>query len=181
MNSNPIQAHRSSSIVLRLGAMVALIANVASGLLFPDHNSLTAPLQPLYVPLNLPSIIGVGLLPFGLPGWYARHSDELGRRGLVGAVLVAVTLLIAGIFMGLYTAIVMPFAAAEAPALVSPGPVLLPVLLITVVAEIVGPLLVGWDMLRHSVGPRWAAWTMLASAPVTLDEGAGYTRTSASI
>jgi len=161
--------------------MVALIANVASGLLFPDHNSLTAPLQPLYVPLNLASIIGVGLLPFGLPGWYARHSDELGRRGLVGAVLVAVTLLIAGIFMGLYTAIVMPFAAAEAPALVSPGPVLLPVLLITVVAEIVGHLLVGWDMLRHSVGPRWAAWTMLASAPVTLDEGAGYTRTSASI
>jgi hypothetical protein len=112
--------------------------------MFPDHNSLTAPLHPLYVPLNFASVIGVGLLLFGLPGWYARHSDALGRRGLVGTVLVAVTLLIAGIFMGLYTAIVMPFAATESPALISLGPVLLPVLLISIVAEIVGPLLVAW-------------------------------------
>ena len=45
---------------------------------------------------------------------------------------------------------------------------LLPVLIFGVLTEIVGPLLLGWDLLQHGRGPRWAAWTLLLSAPATV-------------
>jgi hypothetical protein len=159
----------NSVMLLRLGAAIALIANAALGVLFPDHNSLTAPLQPLYVPLNLASVIGVTLLLFGLHGWYNRHAAALGRRGVVGTVLIVLTLLLVGVFIGLYLAIVMPLAAREAPVFIAPGPALLvPVLLFGVLAEIVGPLLLGWDLLGRSIGSHWAAWTLVVSSPATL-------------
>jgi hypothetical protein len=159
----------NSATLLRSGATIALIANAAIGILFPDHNSLTAPLQPLYVPLNLASVIAVTLLLFGLHGWYNRHAAALGRRGAVGTVLIVLTLLLVGVFIGLYLPIVIPLAAQEAPVFIAPGPALLvPVLLLGVLAEIAGPLLLGWDLLRRSIGSRWAAWTLLVSSPVTL-------------
>jgi hypothetical protein len=156
-------------VLLRLGAAIALIANVVAGILFPDHNSLSAPVQPLYVPLNVASVIGVTLLLFGLAGWYCRHAGALGRRGVCGLSLVVLTLLLAGVFQGLYQALVFPMAAAQAPALLTPGPALfLPLLLLSVLCEIVGPLLLGWDLLQRSIGPRWAATCMLVSAPATV-------------
>jgi hypothetical protein len=159
---------KNSSVLLRLGAAIALIANVVAGLLFPDHDSLSAPVQPLYVPLNLASVIGATLLLFGLAGWYRGHAGALGRRGVYGLSLVVLTLLLAGVFQGLYQASVFPMAAAQAPALLTPGPALfLALLLLSVLCEIVGPLLLGWDLLKRSIGPRWAATCILVSAPVT--------------
>jgi hypothetical protein len=159
----------NSATLLRSGGAIGLIANAAIGVLFPDHNSLTAPLQPLYVPLNLASVIAVTMLLFGLHGWFNRHAAALGRRGAVGTVLIVLTLLLVGLFIGLYLPIVMPLAAQEAPVFIAPGPaLLLPVLLLGVLAEIIGPLLLGWALLRRSIGSRWAAWTLLVSSPVTL-------------
>jgi hypothetical protein len=153
-----VSDNHDSATLLRSGATVALIANAAIGVLFPDHNSLPAPVQPLYVPLNLASVIAVTLLLFGLHGWYNRHAAALGRRGAVGTVLIVLTLLLVGVFIGLYLPIVMPLAAQEAPVFIAPGPALLvPVLLFGVLAEIAGPLLLGWDLLRRSIGSRWAA------------------------
>ena len=158
-----------SSVLLRLGAVIALVANLLISVLFPDHNSLSAPVHPLYVPLNLASVIGVTLMLFGLAGWYSRHIGALGRGGSYGLALVVVTLLLAGIFMGLYQVVVLPIAATQAPLFVTPGPtLLLPVLLLSVVCEIVGPLLLGWAMLRRPISARWAAVCMLASAPATV-------------
>ena len=101
-------------MLLRSGAVIALLANVALGLLFPDHGSLSAPLSPLFVPLNLASLLGVTLLLFGLPGWYDIRANVLGRRGVVGIVLVALTLIFAGVFMNLYQVVVLPMAATDA-------------------------------------------------------------------
>jgi hypothetical protein len=156
-------------VLLRLGAVIALIANLLTGVLFPDHNSLSAPVHSLYVPLNLASVIGVTALLFGLAGWHRRHSGALGRGGSYGLALVVVTLLLAGIFIGLYQVVVLPIAATQAPLFVTPGPALmLPVLLLSVVCEIVGPLLLGWAMLRRPISARWAAVCLLASAPATV-------------
>jgi hypothetical protein len=156
-------------MLLRSGAAIAVVANVALGLLFPDHGSLSAPLSPLFVPLNVASLVGVTLLLFGLPGWYELHARPLGRKGVTGVVLVALTLIFAGVFMNLYQVVVLPMAASDAPVFINPGPtMLLPVLVFGVLTEITGPLLLGWDMLQRGVGPRWAAWTLLLSAPATV-------------
>src|SRR5205823_11752828 len=40
-------------------------------------------------------------------------------------------------------------------------------LIVGACAEIVGPLLLGWQLLRHSIGPRWIGLVLLVSAPVT--------------
>jgi hypothetical protein len=159
----------SSALLLRLGAPIALIANVLIGFLFPDHNDVRAPLQPLYVPLNIASVIGVTMLLFGLPGWYARHSSRLGRAGTLGLALIAVTLLVEGLFIGLYEAVFLPAAATQAPQLIAPGPdALVVVLALGVLAEIIGPLLLGYQLQRRGIGPRWVAICLMVSAPVTV-------------
>jgi hypothetical protein len=167
LHTNSQEVNRS--MLLRSGAVVAIVANVALGFLFPDHGSLSAPLSPLFVPLNLASLVGVTLLLFGLPGWYEGRSESLGRGGTLGLVLVALTLLFAGVFMNLYQVVVLPMAATDAQVFINPGPtMLLPVLIFGVVTEIVGPFLLGWSLLRQGLGPRWAAWTLLVSAPATV-------------
>lgn len=156
-------------MLLRSGAAIAVVANIALGFLFPDHGSVSAPLNPLFVPLNLASLVGVTLLLFGLPGWYQVHSEPLGRLGTLGVVLVALTLIFAGVFMNLYQVVVLPMAATDAQVFINPGPtMLLPVLIFGVVTEIFGPLLLGWSLLRQGLGPRWPAWTLLVSAPATV-------------
>ncbi|MBV9356529.1 MAG: hypothetical protein JO023_13505, partial [Chloroflexi bacterium] len=160
------QLRSFSGWVLVVGAIAALVGNTASGVLFPDSSNPAYSTTPLFVPLNLLGAVGAGLLLLGLPGLYASHRLELRVSGFVGIVLIAVTAMMFGIFLGLFTVIVQPFVAVQAPQLMAAQPpvALLVFFVLGTLVEVVGSLLLALPMLRGSMRPRWAGYVLVVSA-----------------
>jgi len=96
-----------------------VIGNVATSVLFPDVNSPSDAMSALYVPLNLLATVRTILVLLGFPGLYAWRAHEMGIAGLVGAVLIALTGMMCGVFFGLFSVLFQPYLAAQAPQLLS--------------------------------------------------------------
>src|SRR6266699_538884 len=71
------------------------------GVVFPDSSDAATAINPLNVLLNLIGVLGAILALLGLPGLYARAARDGGLVWLVGVVLIAITAMIFGIFLGL--------------------------------------------------------------------------------
>src|SRR5258708_35925757 len=84
MSSGPL--YRSSGVALVVGALLAIIGNVLSSVLFPGndpHQYVSA----LWLPVMLLSFVGSLLLLIGLPAISARQATRAGWLGLIGFVL----------------------------------------------------------------------------------------------
>src|SRR5258708_4952025 len=78
--------YRSSGVALLVGALLAIIGNVLSSVLFPGndpHQYVSA----LWLPVMLLSFVGSLLLLIGLPAISARQATRAGWLGLIGFVL----------------------------------------------------------------------------------------------
>jgi hypothetical protein len=161
---------RLSGLTLLIGAVAALIGNIATGLLFPDNNNPSYALNPSYVPLNLLATIGSILLLLGLPGLYAKRARELGVAGLVGTVLIALTGMMFGVFFGLFAVLFQSYLAAQAPQLLSGEgpPALFPFFILGTLAQVIGSILFALPMLRGSMLPRWPGYALVVSALVAV-------------
>jgi hypothetical protein len=73
------------------------------------------------VPINVLGFVGAMLVLMGLPAMYVRAAAPAGLLGVVGVVLIAVAWTFFGVFLSLYGALVLPWLADEAPALVAAG------------------------------------------------------------
>ena len=90
----------------------------------------------------------------------------MGTAGLVGAVLIAVTGMIFGVFFGLFSVLLQPYLAAQAPQLLSGDgpPALFPFFILGTVLQVIGSILFALPMLRGRMLPRWPGYALVVSA-----------------
>src|SRR5260370_25705150 len=79
--------YRSSGVALLVGALLAIIGNVLSSVLFPGMNDPNQYVSALWLPVMLLGFVGSFLLVVGLPGMVARQATRAGWLGLAGFVL----------------------------------------------------------------------------------------------
>lgn len=162
------QLYRISGLSLLIGT-VAFIAHIVL------RSLITAGLDPsifakqgLWVPINALGVIGAALVLLGLPAMYARVAGPTGLLGLVGVVLIAVAWMFFGLFLSLYSVLVLPWLADKAPSLVvaaAPLPAGFVIAFITgLVAWFVGTVLIAIPFIRGQVQPRWVGYVLPASA-----------------
>jgi hypothetical protein len=164
------QVYRLSGLSLLIGAALSIICGVAASLAFPDSANVAAATNPLNIGLSLLSVAGTILALLGLPGLYARSAREGGLLWLIGVVLIAITGLLFGVFLGLMSVIVFPTLAVQAPDLFreGPPPSFFPLFIVATIANVLGALLMGMAMLSRSIFPRWCGYLMVLEAVLAL-------------
>jgi hypothetical protein len=160
--------YRLSGVAIILGALLAIIGNVLSSILFPGndpHQYVSA----LWLPVMLLSFIGSLLLVVGLPGMVARQATRAGWLGLVGFALI----IIGGILftsLNATTFLVLPWLAVNAPKLAAGNgpPAIFVYVLVASLLFAVGGVLLGIATMRAGVLPRWAGLLIIVGAVLNL-------------
>jgi hypothetical protein len=103
----------------------------------------------------------------GFSGIFADLANSHDLPGLLGSVLIAHAWMVLGIFLSLYSLIVLPWLAATLPAQID-GPNSNPPMVVTfgvgLIAELVGTLLLAISLIRRAAEPAWIGYVLLASA-----------------
>jgi hypothetical protein len=161
-----VQLFRLSGLALIAGMVLSIVSSVVAGVLFPDSSTPAAATNPFNVLLSVIGVVGTILALLGLPGMYARSAREGGLVWLVGVILIAITGMLFGVFLGLMGAIVFPALATRAPDLVSEGPppAFFALFIVATVANVLGAILMGITMLTKRIYPRWCGYLMMVEA-----------------
>jgi hypothetical protein len=126
----------------------------------------------LWVAINVLGVLGAMLVVLGLPVLAARLIGSIGTLGLVGALLITGAWLFFGVFLSFYGALLAPWLAEQAPALVAasaPLPAaLITTFVIALVAETAGTVCLALPFLRGDVGPRWIGYLLPISSLLTI-------------
>jgi hypothetical protein len=151
-----------------VGAIAFIVHIVARSMITAGTDPATVAKAGLWVPVNLLGVIGAALVFLGLPAMYARMAGPAGVLGLVGAVLIALGWLFFGVFLSLYSLLVVPWLADQAPALVAtaaPLPTgIIVAFIVGLLAQLIGTVLLALPFIRGRVRPRWVGYALLASA-----------------
>jgi hypothetical protein len=166
------QLFRIGGLTLVAGAIAFIAHLVARSAVTAGADPATLYQGGLWVPINVLGALGAALVLLGLPATYARIAGTAGVVGLVGVVLIALAWLFFGVFLSLYGALVAPWLANQAPALVASSAPLpfgfLVAFLVGILAELVGTVLLAIPFLRGRVQPRWVAYALPAAAILTV-------------
>jgi hypothetical protein len=138
----PERLFRLSGVALILGSLLTAIAVVTGDSIF--YNDPKAFTNPLWVPLNLLSLIGSMLVLVGLPGMYTRQAARAGWLGLVGFVLT--------FFAGLIMGVAGPAILAFIPTFSEPT---VPNIFLSLMFS-AGVILLGAATMRAGILPGWA-------------------------
>ena len=165
-----LQLYRLSGLALVIGMVLSTVSSIASAVVFPDSTDLAAATNPLNILLNLVGVVGAMLALLGLPGMYARVAREGGRLWLVGVVLIAITGMLFGVFLGLMGALVFPVLAIQATDLFSQGPppAFVALFIVATQANVFGALLIAVPMITRGIYARWCGYVMLAGAALAV-------------
>jgi hypothetical protein len=157
--------YRASGLALLIGAVLSAVAGVLDGLLFSGNDPALA-MNPLNVALSAIGVVGAACAMLGLPGFYMRSASQGGILWLVGVVLIEITGMLFGIFMGLMGAIVFPALAARAPSVLGEGPPpsFMVIFIVGTLANVLGALGLGVPILTRRLYPRWCGYLMIVAA-----------------
>jgi hypothetical protein len=160
------QIFRISGFALMAGAVTFIVHLVARSVITVRADPATMALQALWVPVNLLGVLGAILVLLGLPGLYAWMAGASRFSGLVGMVLLALAWLFSALFLSLYSVLVAPWIANQAPALAAaPLPTaILIAFIVAMLAEVIGAGLLALPFLRGLVAPRWVGYVLPAAA-----------------
>jgi hypothetical protein len=161
-----VQLYRMSGLALILGALLSAVSSVVTGVVFPDTGNPAAATNPVSVLLSLIGVVGTIAVLLGLPAMYVRAAREGGLIWLVGVVLIAITGMLYGIFLGLMGVLVFPALASQAPDVFreGPPPSFFALFIIGTLANVVGAILMGIPMLTRRIYPRWCGYLMIVEA-----------------
>lgn len=158
-------SYRLSGIALIVGSVLSVIYYISQA--FINGNDLTQLAGPLAVYSSLIGFIGSLLVLLGLPGMYARQAQRAGILGLLGFVSIWYIVVLQGVIVPFTSVAIVP-TLVNNPATRS----LLnnesafgfgPFFLVSMVAQIVGMLLLAIATLRANVFPRWIGWLFIAT------------------
>jgi hypothetical protein len=164
------QVYRASGLALVIGMLLSIVSSIGVGVLFPDTSNPAVATNPLNILLGLCGVLGTALALLGLPAVYARSASKGGVMWLLGVVIIALTGMLFGIFLGLMGVIVFPALAAQAPTLFAEGPppAFFVVFIVGTVLNVLGAVLMGLPMLTKHLYPRWCGYSMLLAALLAL-------------
>ena len=162
------QLSRINGLGLLIGAVVFVVHVVLRSLITAGLDPSTFAKEGLWVPINALGVLGAALVLLGLPALYAWMTSPTGLLGLVGVVLIAVAWMFFGLFLSLYSMLVLPWLADKAPSLVAsstPLPAGFVIAFIAgLVAWFVGSVLLAIPFIRGRMQPRWVGYVLPASA-----------------
>jgi hypothetical protein len=162
------QLFRIGGLGLFVGAVVFVIHVVSRSLITAGVDPAVSAQEGPWVPINALSAVGAALVLLGLPAVYAWMAGPTGLPGLVGVTLIEVAWMFFGVFLSLYSELVLPWLADKAPSLVAdsaPLPVgFVVAFIIGLVAWFVGAVRSTAPFIGGRVGPRWVGYVLPASA-----------------
>jgi hypothetical protein len=162
------QIFRISGVSLLAGALAFIVHLVARSVISAGQDPVIYAQESIWTAVNLVGVFGAALLLLGLPALYARMAGPSGWSGLLGVVLVALAWMFFGLFLSLYGALVMPWLASEAPALIAASAPLPTGIIIAFIAglvvEFIGTILLAIPFMRGRVQPIWVGYLLLAAA-----------------
>jgi hypothetical protein len=164
------EAFRLGGVALVVGAVLSFVASLLNALLFSGNDPTLYAGNALFVPLNILTALGSGLLLLGLPVLYLSRPEGWGVLGLVGFVLVFATGLMFGIFFSLLGALLLPYLAQHAPDTLKGNgpPAFFPFFILGTVVEVIGLLLLALPLARGFVAERWVGYVLLAAAVLSV-------------
>ena len=157
--------YRASGLALLLGALLGIIGNVLTTVLFSGNSTPTQISSALYVPVFVLFFIGTMLLVLGLPGIVSRQAARAGWLGLVGFILT----FIGGFLLTSATILnflILPYLAQVAPKFIAGNgpPALFVYFLVASLLFGVGGVLLGIATMRARVLPQWAGLLIIVGA-----------------
>jgi hypothetical protein len=167
------QVFRVSGLALVIGAVTFIAHIVARSVITASAagNTVVFATQSSWMPINALGAIGAALVLLGLPAMYAETADATDRWGLIGIVLIALGWMIVGLFLSLYSMLVLPWLVIHAPALIdalNQDTNLLIVFVSGQLAEFLGITLLAIPFVRGRAQPRWIGYLLAGSALMTI-------------
>ncbi|MDA3951256.1 MAG: hypothetical protein PF508_18760 [Spirochaeta sp.] len=166
------QFYRISGLGILIGAIAFVVHIVLRSLVTAGLDPSTFAKQDLWVPINALGVVGAALVLLGLPTMYAKMAGPTGLLGLLGVVLIALAWMFFGLFLSLYSVLVAPWLADQAPSLVAasaPIPAgFIIAFIASLVAESVGSVLLAIPFIRGRVQPRWVGYVLPGAALLTV-------------
>ena len=158
---------RLSGLAMVIGGAVSVAFNLVGAFFYGDTTTTYAN-QPLNIITEYVLAAATILLLLGLPGVYASRAQGFGVVGLVGAALLFIATVMLDVFGDLWSAMVDPWLATEAPNLANGfgPPAFFAYYNVQEVLLVVGSVLLAIPMLRRRVSPRWPAFALLLSVVV---------------
>jgi hypothetical protein len=161
------QIFRISGLGLLIGALVFILHVALRSVITAGVDPATFPKDSLWVPVNLLGVVGAILVLLGLPAMYAWMAALFGLSGLIGVVLFAIAWMFVGLFLSLYSVLILPWLAERAPSLIAasaPLPVAFVIaFLIGLVAWLAGSVLLAIPFIRKRAQPTWVGYALVAS------------------
>jgi len=161
------QLYRISGLGMLIGAIAFVLHIVLRSLVTAGVDPSTFAKQDLWVLINALGVVGAALVLLGLPAMYARTSVLFGMSGFIGMVLLAIAWMFIGLFLSLYSVLILPWLAHRAPSLIvasEPLPVAFVIAFaIGLVAWLAGSVLLAVPFLRKRVPPTWVGYTLVTS------------------
>jgi hypothetical protein len=162
------QLFRVGGAALVAGAAAFIAHIVARSIITSAADPLTFYREGLWVPINVVGAIGALLVLLGLPAMYARMAGSAGVLGFAGVVSIALAWIFFGVFLSLFGALVAPWLAEKAPALVGASSSLPTGFAIAfgaaLLAWLLGAVLLAAPFLRGRERPRWIGVLLPLSA-----------------
>lgn len=160
--------YRASGLSLLLGAVLGIIGNILSTVLYPgnDPHQYTTT---MWVIVMLVSFIGEMLLLLGLPSISARQASRAGWTGFIGVILT----FFGGFLLTCLSAvalIVLPWLAQVAPkqAAGNGPPAIFTFVLLGSILFALGGILLGIAVMRSGILPRWSGLLILIGAVLNI-------------
>lgn len=167
-----VQFYRIIGFGLLFGAIAFAVHIVLRSLVTAGLDPATFAKQGLWVPINTLGVVGAALVLIGLPVLYTKLAGPTGLLGLLGIVLLALAWMFFGLFLSLYSVLIAPWLADQAPALVAASAPLPAGFLITyitaLIAELAGSVLLAIPFIRGRVQPRWIGYLLPCAALLTV-------------
>jgi len=161
------QIFRISGFSLLTGAVVFVLHIALRSVITAGSDATTFARESLWLLINVLGIVGAVLVLLGLPAMYARTSALFGMSGFIGMVLLAIAWMFVGLFLSLYSVLILPWLADRAPSLIvasAPLPVAFVIAFaIGLVVWLAGSVLLAIPFLRKRVPPTWVGYTLVAS------------------
>ncbi len=159
---------RISGFGLLAGAIAFVAHVVLRSAITSGPDPVTFARDALWVPVNALGVVGAALVLLGLPAAYARMVGPASLPGLIGVSLLAVAWMFFGIFLSLYSVLVLPWLAEKAPVLVASSaplpPAFIIVFIIALLSWFLGTVLLAVPFLRRQAQPHWVGYVLPASA-----------------
>lgn len=162
--------YRISGLGILTGAVIFIVHIVLRSLITAGLDPAAFALQGTWVPVNALGVVGAAPVLLGLPVLQAKLAAQSGWLGLFGVTLIALAWMFFGLFLSLYSVLVAPWLADQAPTLAAAA---LPsgitnAYIMALVIEFAGCVLLAIPFFQGRLQPRWVGYALPGSAILTV-------------